>query len=97
MRTPEVEGQPTYEGKGKGREVAQLCPTLRDPMDCSPPGSSVHGTFQARVLECVAIALNLISGKKRDKHIHIHLCKTYEIPDKEKNIYTDLTSRSSSR
>ena len=33
------------------REVAQLCPTLCDPMDCSPPGSSVHGTFQARVLE----------------------------------------------
>ena len=32
-------------------EVAQLCPTLRDPMDCSPPGSSAHGIFQARVLE----------------------------------------------
>ena len=30
-------------------EVAQSCPTLRDPMDCSPPGSSVHGTFQARI------------------------------------------------
>ena len=37
-------------------EVAQLCPTLRDPMDCSLPGSSVHGIFQARVLEWVAIA-----------------------------------------
>ena len=32
-------------------EVAQLCPTLWDPMDCSPPGSSVHGTFQAGILE----------------------------------------------
>ena len=32
-------------------EVAQLCPTPIDPMDCSPPGSSVHGIFQARVLE----------------------------------------------
>ena len=32
-------------------EGAQSCPTLRDPMDCSPPGSSVHGIFQARVLE----------------------------------------------
>ena len=31
-------------------EVAQLCLTLSDPMDCSPPGSSVHGIFQARVL-----------------------------------------------
>ena len=32
-------------------EVAQSCPTLRDPMVCSPPGSYVHGIFQARVLE----------------------------------------------
>ena len=40
-------------------EVTQSCPTLRDPMDCSLPGSSVHGIFQARVLEWVAIALAL--------------------------------------
>ena len=39
-------------------EVAQSCPTLRDPMDCSPPGSSIHGTFQARVLEWGAIAFS---------------------------------------
>ena len=38
------------------REVAQSCPTLRDPMDYSLPGSSVHGIFQARVLEWGAIA-----------------------------------------
>ena len=37
-------------------EVTQPCPTLSDPMDCSLPGSSVHGIFQARVLEWVAIA-----------------------------------------
>ena len=36
-------------------EVAQSCPTLRDPMDCSLPGSSAHGNFQARVLEWGAI------------------------------------------
>ena len=36
-------------------EVTESCPTLRDPMDCSPPGSSVHGIFQARVLERGAI------------------------------------------
>ena len=36
--------------------VAQSCPTLCDPMDCSPPGSSIHGIFQARVLEWGAIA-----------------------------------------
>ena len=35
--------------------VAQSCPTLWDPMGCSPPGSSVHGVLQARVLEWVAI------------------------------------------
>ena len=39
-------------------EVAQSCPTLSDPMDCSPPGSSVHGIFQARVLEWVASAFS---------------------------------------
>ena len=39
-------------------EVAQLCPTPRDPMDCSLPGSSVHGIFQARVLEWGAIAFS---------------------------------------
>ena len=38
-------------------EVAQSCPTLSDPMNCSPPGSSVHGILQARVLEWGAIAL----------------------------------------
>ena len=40
------------------REVAQSCLTLRDPIDCSPPGSSVHGIFQARVLEWGAIAFS---------------------------------------
>ena len=40
------------------REVTQSCPTLSDPMDCSLPGSSVHGIFQARVLEWGAIAFS---------------------------------------
>ena len=39
-------------------EVAQSCPTLSNPMDCSLPGSSAHGIFQARVLEWGAIALS---------------------------------------
>ena len=42
-------------------EVAQSCPILRDPMDCSLPGSSVHGTLQARVLEWGAIAFSYFS------------------------------------
>ena len=41
-------------------EVAQSCPTLSDPKDCSPPGSSVHGIFQARGLEWGAIALSTV-------------------------------------
>ena len=40
------------------REVAHLCLTLSDPMDCSLPGSSVHGIFQARVLEWGTIAFS---------------------------------------
>jgi len=39
-------------------EVAQLCPTLSDPMDCSLPGSSIHGISQTRVLEWGAIAFS---------------------------------------
>ena len=44
--------------KGRVSEVAQLCPTLCDPVDCSPPGSSIHGIFQARVLGWVAISFS---------------------------------------
>ena len=40
-------------------EVAQSCPTLSDPMDCSLPGSSAHGIFRARVLEWGAIAFSI--------------------------------------
>ena len=45
-------------------EVAQSCPTVCDPMDCSPPGSFVHGIFQARVLEWVAVAFSRIGKLK---------------------------------
>ena len=46
-------------------EVTQLCPTLSDPMDCSLPGSSIHGIFQARVLEWVAIASSILKPKSQ--------------------------------
>ena len=42
-------------------EVTQSCPTLRDPTDCSLPGSSIHGIFQARVLEWGAIAFSMMN------------------------------------
>ena len=46
---------------------AQLCSMLCDPMDCSPPGSSVHGIFQARLLEQVAISYSRGSSWTRER------------------------------
>ena len=46
--------------------VAQSCPTLCGPMDCSPPGSSVHGILQARKLEWVAISSSRGDSQPRD-------------------------------
>ena len=56
---------------------AQLCSTLCDPMDCSPLGSSVHGIFQARILEWVAICYSRGSFQPRDQTHILHLlhCK----------------------
>ena len=49
--------------------ISLFCPTLSDPMDCSPPGSSVHGIFQATILEWIAIAF---SSLKAVKHYSQH-------------------------
>ena len=49
-------------------EVTQSCPTLSDPMDCSLPGSSIHGIFQARVLEWGAIAFSKSQRKAMPKN-----------------------------
>ena len=61
-------------------EVAQSCPTPSDPMDCSLPGPSVHGIFQARVLEWVATAfsdqVSYPSSKEPFNYKHIHLYPT---------------------
>ena len=54
-------------------EVAQSCPTLCDPMDCSLQGSSVHGIFQARVLEWVAISFSRGSSWPRDQTLVSHI------------------------
>ena len=45
----------------------ESCPTLCDPMDCSPPGSSIHGILQARILEWVAISFSRGSSQPRDQ------------------------------
>jgi len=52
----------------KVSEVAQLCPTLCYTMDYSPPDSSVHGIFQARILEWVAISFSGTTQKKFNNH-----------------------------
>ena len=51
----------------KASEIAQSCPPLCDPMDCSPPGSSVHGVFQGRVLEWVIISFFWSTTTPRQK------------------------------
>ena len=61
--------------------VAQLCLTLCNPMDCSPPGSSVHGISQARILEWVAISF---SGDLPNPGIkpRFSALQTYSLPSK---------------
>ena len=59
FKTPSVKGQRS--------EVAQSCPTLCDPMDCSLPGSSIRGILQARVLEWVAVSFSRRSFQPRDR------------------------------
>ena len=57
------------------REFAQSCPTLSDPMDCSLPGSSIHGIFQARILEWGAVAFSICNVKStlNPSHCIFHL------------------------
>ena len=54
-------------------EDTQLCPTLSDPMDCSLPGSSTHGIFQARVLEWGAIAFSEKDTRSYKIFYHFYL------------------------
>ena len=57
----------------KKSEVAQSCPTLCDPVDCSLPGSSVHGIFRARILEWVTISFSRGSSQPRDRTLVSHI------------------------
>ena len=70
-------------------DVTQSYPTLCDPVDCSPPGSSIHGILQARILEWVAISFSRGSSQPRDQtrvsHIagrRFNLWATREAPGK---------------
>ena len=63
--------------------VAQSCPTLCNPMDCSTPGSSVHGILQARILERVAISHSRGSSQPRDQTcclLHLLYWQTGSLP-----------------
>ena len=92
--------------KGKSEsEVAQSCPTPSNPMDCSLPGFSVHGIFQARVLEWVAISFSkgivLTQGSNSGLlHCRQTLCplshqgsSSYGVPRKRKKKFTGLSLR----
>ena len=69
-------------------EVAQSYPTLCDPMDCGPPGFSVHGIFQARVPEWLTISFSRGSSRPRDRTQVSRIagrCFTSEPPGKQKH------------
>ena len=71
--------------KVKGEsEVAQSCPTLSDPTDGGPPGSSIHGILQARVLEWVAIAFSDLDSVLKSRDItlptKVHLVNAMVFP-----------------
>ena len=62
-----VWGQNRVEIKYSTCLIAQSCPILCDPVDCSPPGSSVHGILQARILEWIAISFSKGSSQPKDR------------------------------
>ena len=77
-------------------EVAQSCPTLSDPMDCSPPGSSIHGIFQASVLEWGAITSSKQQALERHKRkvlssnnweVHLKYLKIMASQNKETRLW----------
>ena len=71
---------------------AQLCMTLCHPMDCSPPGSSVHGILQARILEWVATSSSKGSSRPRDQNCVSYIGRRilYQWTAWEANIHTHI-------
>ena len=62
-----IDSKLEFWNKESESEIAYSCLTLGDPMDCSLPGSSIHGSLQARVLEWVAISFSRGSSRPRDR------------------------------
>ena len=80
--SPASDSFPSTVGKKKSKircystgesEVVQSCLILCDPVDCSPPGSSIHGILQARILEWVAISFSRRSSQPRDRNPVSHI------------------------
>ena len=63
-----------FSHRGGGSLITTLYPTLCDPTDCSPPGSSVHGILQARILEWVVISFSRGSSQPRDQTLQAVSC-----------------------
>ena len=73
-------------------EVTQSCLTLSDPMDCGPPGSSVHGIFQARVVEWGAIAFSEQWNTTQPQKMKLAFCNNMDkISQTERQIVYDIT------
>ena len=74
-------------------EIAQSCPTPSDPMDCSPPGSSVHGSFQVGVLEWGAIAFSLMLLLLLSRFSRVWLCVMLLVQGNQVSLSTSLHQR----
>ena len=74
---PKLEGNPKRKAAAAAAKSLQLCPILCDPIDSSPPGSSVHGIFQARVLEWGAIAFS-----EKGRHLCINIADQFSVQQK---------------
>ena len=85
FRSPLVKGQEPSPGYGGGSLVAKSCPTLCNPSNCSPPGSSILGISQARILEWVAIAFPTGSSWPMDQ-THVCLAGHYCIKREPKQV-----------
>ena len=74
-------------------EIAQSCPTFSDPIDCSPPGSSIHGIFQARVLEWVAVAFSKDRYRNIDINMTYIIIHTWKVTQTVNNVTTQGAGR----
>ena len=78
---------PSVEAAAAAAKSLQSCPTLRDPIDGSPPGSSAHGIYQARVLEWGAIAFSEVQCNPHQNHSCLFFVEIDQLTKIRKEIY----------